>query len=83
MGQKTDETPVANHDPTKSGNLNVLRLIGDTTWRMLIPSVGFTLLGAWLDSILNTKPWLMFAGIGIGCVFAVLLVARQIKGGKQ
>jgi hypothetical protein len=56
----------------------ILATIGDTTWRMFVPSVGFTLLGVWLDSVLATKPWLMFVGIVIGFAFAILLVRRQI-----
>ena len=52
--------------------------IADTTWRMFVPSVGFTLLGVWADAEWNTKPWLMVAGIIIGAASAYLLVSRQI-----
>lgn len=52
--------------------------IADTTWRMFVPSVGFTLLGVWADAEWNTKPWLMAVGIVIGAVSAYLLVSRQI-----
>ena len=61
----------------------MLATIGDTTWRMLVPSVGFTLLGVWLDGVFDTKPWLMFAGILVGFTFAILLVAKQIKKGAK
>ena len=57
--------------------------IADTTWRMFVPSIGFTLLGVWLDATLHTKPWLMFAGIVIGAGFAGLLVRRQIMALKE
>ena len=52
--------------------------IADTTWRMFVPSVGFTLLGVWADAEWNTKPWLMVAGIIIGAASAYLLVSRQV-----
>lgn len=58
---------------------SLLLMIGDTTWRMLVPSVGFTLLGVWLDSLWGTKPWLMFAGIAVGAFFAVFLVRLQLR----
>ncbi len=56
----------------------ILGTIGDTTWRMFIPSVGFTLLGVWLDKVFELKPWLMIGGILIGFSLAGLLVKRQI-----
>lgn len=57
----------------------VLGTIGDTTWRMFVPSIGFTLLGVYLDSIFETKPWLMIVGIVFGAVMAILLVKLQIN----
>ncbi len=60
--------------------------IADTTWRMFVPSVGFTLLGVWADSQMGTKPWLMVAGIIVGAASVYLLVSRQIgrlKGGTK
>ena len=64
----------------------ILATIGDTTWRMFVPSIGFTLLGVWADTrILTftgesaTKPWFMVAGIIIGCLGAVLLVKKQLS----
>lgn len=52
--------------------------IADTTWRMFVPSVGFTLLGVWADAQWDTKPWLMAVGIVIGAASAYVLVSRQI-----
>ena len=57
--------------------------IADTTWRMFVPSVGFTLLGVWADSQMYTKPWLMVAGIVVGAASAYLLVSRQIDKLKR
>lgn len=56
----------------------LLGTIADTTWRMFVPSVGFTLLGVWLDGQLNAKPWLMFTGIVLGASGAWLLVRKQM-----
>ena len=61
----------------------LLMTIGDTTWRMFVPSVGFTLLGVWADVQLDTKPWLMVVGIVVGCTGAALLVKKQISGIKS
>lgn len=61
----------------------ILTSIGDTTWRMFVPSIGFTLLGVWLDGQLSTKPWLMIIGIGVGCLLAFLLVYRQFAAVKR
>ena len=73
-GQKTpDSEPVG----------IILATIGDTTWRMFVPSVGFTLLGVWLDGQFDTKPWLMVSGIFIGVLGSFLLVKKQISGIKN
>lgn len=61
----------------------ILGTIGDTTWRMFVPSIGFTLLGVWADASFGTKPWLMAAGIAIGLLGAVLLVKNQLGGLKK
>ncbi|MDO4712694.1 MAG: AtpZ/AtpI family protein [Candidatus Saccharibacteria bacterium] len=61
----------------------MLGTIGDTTWRMFVPSVGLTLLGVWLDGQFGLKPWLMFAGIVLGFGAAVLLVRRQLHHIRQ
>ena len=79
-GKKNSQTA---DEPEALGT--ILATIGDTTWRMFVPSVGFTLLGVWADTrILTftgesaTKPWFMVAGIIIGCLGAVLLVKKQL-----
>lgn len=61
----------------------LLGTIGDTTWRMFVPTIGFTLLGVWADAQLQTKPWLMITGIAIGSIGAFLLVKKQISGLKS
>lgn len=72
--------------PTKTGQEStevetmkvLMGTIGDTTWRMFVPSVGLTLLGVYLDEQFQTKPWLMIIGILIGFLGAFLLVKAQI-----
>lgn len=77
-GQKSSQKP------TESEALGtILATIGDTTWRMFVPSVGFTLLGVWADGNFNTKPWLMIVGIAIGFLSALLLVKKQIDSLKK
>ena len=61
----------------------LLGTIGDTTWRMFVPSIGFTLLGVWGDTIFTTKPWLMICGVVFGFVMAGVLVKRQIDSTKR
>lgn len=73
------DTPVSN----KSTPILLISTVTDTTWRMFVPSVGFTLLGVWLDSIYGTKPWLMAIGVVLGFGFAVVLVRRQIDRLKK
>lgn len=81
----THEKPsnVAENQPVTGSAFVIVRTIGDTTWRMFVPSVGFTLLGVWLDSLAGTKPWLMFGGVIVGAVGAYLLVNQQINRLKQ
>ena len=61
----------------------LLGTIGDTTWRMFVPSIGFTLLGVWGDTIFATKPWLMICGVVFGFVMAGVRVKRQIDSTKR
>lgn len=65
--------------PEKSTVVLLLGDIGDTTWRMFVPTIGFTLVGLYVDSQLHTKPWCMIAGIIIGSVCAGYLVKRQLQ----
>lgn len=64
--------------PPKSSTVILLPLL-DTTWRMFVPSIGFTSLGVWLDSKFHTAPWLMLAGVVAGLTVAALAVRMQLK----
>jgi len=69
-----------NDMPPKSSTVILLLLtFADTTWRLFIPSVGFTLLGVLLDKQLGTTPWAMIAGVIIGVAAAIGLVRLQMK----
>jgi hypothetical protein len=65
--------------PERSTVVLLLGTIGDTTWRMFIPTIGLTVLGLLADKQLHTTPWIMTAGIIVGTLIAALLVRRQIK----
>jgi len=69
--------------PDKSPVVLLLGTIGDTTWRMFIPTIGLTLLGVYGDNTFTTKPWLTIVGIITGTVFAGLLVRNQLRNVKK
>ena len=50
----------------------------DTTWRIAVPVVAFTLLGIFVDLHLGTKPWLTLLSVVLGFGAAGLLVKRQL-----
>lgn len=74
----SDDSRVLSGSKTELSSLVFVATMADTTWRMFVPSVGFTLLGVWLDSRWQTKPWLMVFGIIVGSLGAILLVRRQL-----
>ena len=69
--------------PDKSTVVLLLGTIGDTTWRMFVPTIGLTVLGLLIDKQFHTAPWVMVAGIVVGTLLACLLVRRQIQKVKQ
>lgn len=75
--QKGDDNQSATPDATTVSLL--LGTIGDTTWRMFVPTVGLTVLGLLADKWLMTTPWLMIVGIVCGALAAFVLVKRQLK----
>lgn len=52
--------------------------MGDTTWRMFVPTVGLTVLGLVIDNHLPTKPWITITGIIVGVIVSAWLVQRQL-----
>jgi len=65
--------------PEKSTVILLLGTIGDTTWRMFVPTIGLTVLGLLADKQFHTTPWIMVLGIILGTLIAAALVLRQIK----
>lgn len=65
--------------PPKQSTVLLLLTIADTTWRLFIPTIGFTIVGILVDKQLGTKPWIMIAAIALGIATAYLLVRSQIK----
>lgn len=65
--------------PPKQSTVLLLLTIADTTWRLFIPMVGFTIIGLLADKQFGTKPWIMVVAIILGVATAYLLVRSQIK----
>jgi hypothetical protein len=69
--------------PDRSTVILLLATIGDTTWRMFLPTIGMTLLGLFADKWLHTKPWIMIVCMAIGIALTALLVKDQLKRVKK
>lgn len=79
----SDGADMAEGHRDESSSLTLVAAMADTTWRMFVPTIGFTLLGVWLDQQWQTKPWCMALGIVIGACFAYILVKRQLNQSKR
>lgn len=77
---RSDGTPPP---PDKSTVVLLLSTIGDTTWRMFAPTIGFTIFGIYGDNTFHVKPWLTISGVLLGGAVAGLLVRQQIKKVKK
>ena len=75
---KLPQKDVEPSSPPQSAVILLLKDMGDTTWRMFAPTIGLAILGAWVDSKINTGPWLAFIGAVSGTVIAALLIKRQL-----
>jgi hypothetical protein len=69
--------------PTPSTVILMLTTIGDTTWRMFVPTIGLLLVGVWCDGQFGTKPWITVAGILLGSLLSGLLVRNQLRNVKK
>lgn len=79
QNKNAEETPTKDQTQSQSAVVFMLSTIADTTWRMFIPTIGFTFLG-WLgDKQWGTKPWLFILGIIIGATISALLIRRQLS----
>lgn len=75
-----DKSPAS---PDMASVTMLMGTIGDTTWRMFVPTVGLTILGLLADKWLHTTPWIMIIGIILGAYLAYVLVKRQVKKVQQ
>jgi len=81
-----DNDRSANADSKSSLRSDITYLFvtaADTTWRMFVPMVGFTLLGVWADRHFGSKPWLMVIGIVVGVIGAILLIRNQLQSTRN
>lgn len=78
--KKRDEQPAP---PDPSTVLLLVRTMGDTTWRMFVPTVGCTIGGLLLDKHFATTPWYLIIGIVLGTALSTLLIYRQLKKVKE
>jgi hypothetical protein len=72
----------SDHTVTPSSEKQAMLLlgtIGDTTWRMFVPTIGLTIAGLLVDKQLHTTPWVMVVGIVCGIFIAGMLVQQQLK----
>lgn len=69
-GQKTSEVETVRV---------LLGTIGDTTWRMFVPTLPLIMLGNWLDSTYATKPLFLIMGATLGGLLAALLIRAQLR----
>lgn len=83
MGTSPNSGDEKNVPPDSSTVILLLLTIGSTTWRLFVPSIGFTVLGLLLDKQFKTTPWIMTVGIILGATVAALLIRSQLKKVKQ
>lgn len=53
--------------------------IGDTTWRMFVPTIGLALIGVYFDTKWESAPWCMLAGALIGALISAFLIKQQLQ----
>jgi hypothetical protein len=69
--------------PPKQSTVLLLLTIADTTWRLFIPTIGFTIAGLLLDKQFGTTPWVMVVSMALGVAIALLLTRSQLKKVKN
>lgn len=69
--------------PSESTALLLFGTIGNTTWRMFVPTIGLALIGDFFDSMLSSRPWLMLVGTALGAAVAYWLIWHQLKKVQQ
>lgn len=59
--------------------MRALALMSQLGLSIALPLLGGVLLGRWLDGLFGTSPALILAGIALGMVVAVLILARLFR----
>lgn len=72
------DQPTPRKKPDRATTVALLVTLGDTTWRMLVPSAAFVAAGIYGDIHLGTRPWLTLAGVLVGLGISALLIKQQI-----
>lgn len=72
---KSDDTTA----PSRSPAISIVTTIGDTTWRMFVPTIGLLLIGRAVDDEFGIKPLGVILGIVAGSIIAAILVMRQLN----
>lgn len=72
------QQPKPNNKPDRATTVALLVTLGDTTWRMLVPSAIFVAGGIYGDLHWGTRPWLTLAGVLAGLAVSALLIKQQI-----
>jgi hypothetical protein len=83
MGASPGKHEGSTEPPNSSTVILMLTTIGDTTWRMFIPTIGLFLIGMWADGRFGTKPWAAICGLLLGSVIAGLLVRNQLRNVRK
>ena len=81
MNKAADKTPTTTGSESKSpfGDWAIALQLADTTARVAIPIVIFTLGGIWLDKQSGSKPLYTLIGLFGSLILSTILVYKQIK----
>jgi hypothetical protein len=65
--------------PKTSPVVLLLGTLGDTTWRMFVPTVGLMSAGYYADKEFATFPWLFLLGLLAGTIISGFLINNQLS----
>ena len=55
----------------------------DTTWRIFAPTLGGVFAGLGLDALFGIAPFATIAGLVLGTILSVVLIARQLTNVRK
>lgn len=59
--------------------LFAIRIMGELVWMIAVPVVLLALLGKWLDTRWNTRPWFLILGFVLAAIISGVSVWRRAK----